>query len=129
MSQPRRLLGVVMDPIDSIKPKKDSTLAMLLAAQRRGWDIVYLRQQDLEVRDGAPIGHGARLTVRDDTERWFELGTAWSAGLETLDALLMRKDPPFDMEYIYTTYILERAEQAGALVVNQIGRASCRERV
>ena len=62
MSQSRRLLGVVMDPIDTIKPKKDSTLAMLLAAQRRGWDIVYFRQQDLEVRDGAPRGHGARLT-------------------------------------------------------------------
>ncbi len=67
MSQPRRLLGVVMDPIDTIKPKKDSTLAMLLAAQRRGWDIVYFRQQDLEVRGGAPHGHGARLKVRDDT--------------------------------------------------------------
>jgi glutathione synthase len=119
MSPPRRLLGVVMDPIDSIKPKKDSTLAMLLAAQRRGWDIVYFRQQDLEVRDGAPLGHGARLVVRDDTERWFEIGTPWIAGLEGLDALLMRKDPPFDMEYIYTTYILELAENRGLLVVNK----------
>ena len=119
MSQPRRLLGVVMDPIDSIKPKKDSTLAMLLAAQRRDWEIVYFRQQDLEVRDGAPEGHGSRLKVRDDSERWFEIGTPWSAGLETLDALLMRKDPPFDMEYIYTTYILELAEKRGLLVVNK----------
>jgi glutathione synthase len=119
MSQPRQLLGVVMDPIDTIKPKKDSTLAMLLAAQRRGWDIVYFRQQDLEVRDGAPLGHGARLSVRDDIERWFEIGVAWSGGLEKLDALLMRKDPPFDMEYIYTTYILELAENRGLLVVNK----------
>ena len=119
MSQPRRSLGVVMDPIDTIKPKKDSTLAMLLAAQRGGWEIVYLRQQDLEVRNGAPLGHGARLKVRDDSERWFELGTPWSGGLETLDALLMRKDPPFDMEYIYTTYILELAEKRGLLVVNR----------
>ncbi len=119
MSQSRRLLGVVMDPIETIKPKKDSTLAMLLAAQRRGWDIVYLRQQDLEVRDGAPRGHGSRLTVRDDTERWFEIGTPWIGGLEGLDALLMRKDPPFDMEYIYTTYILELAENRGLLVVNK----------
>jgi glutathione synthase len=95
------LLGVVMDPIDTIKPKKDSTLAMLLAAQRHGWDIVYFRQQDLEVRGGAPHGQGARLTVRDDSERWFEIGSHWSGGLEQLDALLMRKDPPFDMEYIY----------------------------
>ena len=119
MTQSRRLLGVVMDPIDTIKPKKDSTLAMLLAAQRKGWDIVYFRQQDLEVRDGAPRGHGARLLVRDDSERWFELGVPWSGGLETLDALLMRKDPPFDMEYIYTTYILELAERRGLLVVNK----------
>jgi glutathione synthase len=119
MSESRRLLGVVMDPIGSIKPKKDSTLAMLLAAQRRGWDIAYFRQQDLEIRDGAPVGHGTRLKVRDDSERWFEIGTPWSGGLETLDVLLMRKDPPFDMEYIYTTYILELAEERGLLVVNK----------
>jgi glutathione synthase len=119
MSQNRRLLGVVMDPIDSIKPKKDSTLAMLLAAQRRGWEIAYFRQQDLEVRDGAPVGYGSRLRVRDDSERWFELGVPWTGPLEGLDALLMRKDPPFDMEYIYTTYILELAENRGLFVVNK----------
>jgi glutathione synthase len=118
MSQPR-VLGVVMDAIDTIKPKKDSTLAMLLAAQRRGWDLVYFRQQDLEIRDGAPHGHGARVGVRDDSERWFEIGTPWSGGLEKLDVLLMRKDPPFDMEYIYTTYILELAENRGLFVVNK----------
>jgi glutathione synthase len=119
MSPSRRSLGVVMDPIETIKPKKDSTLAMLLAAQRAGWDLVYFRQQDLEVRGGAPRGHGLKLGVRDDTERWFELGSAWNGGLEELDALLMRKDPPFDMEYIYTTYILELAENRGLLVVNR----------
>jgi glutathione synthase len=118
MSQPR-VLGVVMDAIDTIKPKKDSTLAMLLAAQRRGWELVYFRQQDLEVRDGAPQGHGARISVRDDSERWFEIGIPWNGGLEKLDALLMRKDPPFDMEYIYTTYILELAEERGLFVVNK----------
>jgi glutathione synthase len=91
----------------------------MLAAQRDGWDLVYFRQQDLEVRDGAPWGHGTRLTVRDDIERWFEIGKAWIGGLEGLDALLMRKDPPFDMEYIYTTYILELAENRGLLVVNK----------
>jgi glutathione synthase len=119
MSQSRRLLGVVMDPIESIKPKKDSTLAMLLATQRRGWDIVYLRQQDLSVRDGAPFGRGSHLTVKDDPESWFTIGAAWEAPLERLDVLLMRKDPPFDMEYIYTTYILELAENRGLLVVNR----------
>jgi glutathione synthase len=119
MSDSRGLLGVVMDPIETIKPKKDSTLAMLLAAQRRGWDIVYLRQRDLEVRGGAPCGHGCKLKVADDPDRWFELGAAWNGGLEELDVLLMRKDPPFDMEYIYTTYILELAEKRGSLVVNK----------
>ena len=119
MSQSRRVLGVVMDPIESIKPKKDSTLAMLLAAQRAGWAILYFRQQDLSVRDGTPHGHGSWLTVRDDAERWFEIGQPWIGGLEAIDALLMRKDPPFDMEYIYTTYILELAENRGVLVVNK----------
>jgi glutathione synthase len=114
-----RRLGVVMDPIETIKPKKDSTLAMLLAAQRAGWDLVYFRQQDLEVHAGAPYGSGALLSVADDPDRWFELGAKWNGGLETLDALLMRKDPPFDMEYIYTTYILELAENRGLLVVNK----------
>jgi glutathione synthase len=119
MRESRRLLGVVMDPIETINPKKDSTLAMLLAAQRHDWDIVYFRQQDLIVKNGAPRGNGSRLAVQDDPERWFELGKPWNDGLETLDALLMRKDPPFDMEYIYTTYILELAENRGLLVVNK----------
>jgi glutathione synthase len=115
----RRLLGVVMDPIETINPKKDSTLAMLLAAQERGWRIAYFLQQDLSVRDGAPRGHGRRLTVTDDPKRWFALGEPWIGGLDGLDAVLMRKDPPFDMEYIYTTYILELAEERGVLVVNK----------
>jgi glutathione synthase len=76
MRDSRRLLGVVMDPIESIKPKKDSTLAMLLAGQRANWEIVYFRQQDLVVRDGAPLGRGRLLTVRDDPASWFELGAA-----------------------------------------------------
>ncbi|MFO7287469.1 MAG: glutathione synthase [Gammaproteobacteria bacterium] len=119
MDNAPRELGVVMDPIETIKPYKDSTLAMLLAAQRRGWRIVYFTQDDLLVRDGAPIGHGRRLVVEDDPDRWFSYGEPWSGSLERLDVLLMRKDPPFDMEYIYTTYILSLAEQRGLLVVNR----------
>ena len=119
MTEARPVLGVVMDPIETIKPKKDSTLAMMLAAQRAGWSLVYLRQQDLMVRDGAPLGAGRHVEVRDDPDEWFTLGGSWNAGLETLDVLLMRKDPPFDMEYIYTTYILELAEHRGLLVVNR----------
>ena len=119
MTEARPVLGVVMDPIETIKPKKDSTLAMLLAAQRAGWSLVYFRQQDLMVRDGAPLGAGRHVEVRDDPHEWFTLGGSWNAGLESLDVLLMRKDPPFDMEYIYTTYILELAEHRGLLVVNK----------
>lgn len=119
MSRTRRILGVVMDPVESIQPRKDSTLAMLLAAQRRGWTLVYFRQGDLSVRDGTAFGQGRQVVVEDNNSDWFDLGDDWAGGLETLDALLMRKDPPFDIEYIYTTYILELAENRGLLVVNK----------
>ncbi len=111
-------IGMVMDPIDSITPKKDSSFAMLLECQRREYEIHYMLQQDLKLIAGDAIGHSQILTVTDDDEHWFSLGTMQEIRLGELDAILMRKDPPFDMEYIYTTYILERAELAGALVVN-----------
>jgi glutathione synthase len=107
-----------MDPVAGINPKKDSTLAMLLAAAGRGFDIVYFEQKDLAVADGRPIGSGRRLEVFRSLEAWYALGEPWEAPLESLDALLMRKDPPFDMEFIYTTYILELAERRGLPVVN-----------
>jgi glutathione synthase len=119
MNGSRRLLGVVMDPIERIAAKKDSTLAMMLAAQRRGWTIVYFRQQDLAVRDGVAFGRGRELRLFDSTETWFEPGDPWTGQLDRLDAMLMRKDPPFDMEYIYTTYILQLAEERDLLVVNR----------
>ena len=115
---PIRLL-VVMDPIDAIKPAKDTTLAMLLAAQQRGWELWYAEQRDLSLRNGVATGHLRTVRVRDDLHDWFELGERQTQELSGFDAILMRKDPPFDMEYIYTTYILERAELAGALVVNR----------
>ena len=107
-----------MDPIESITPYKDSSLAMLLEAQRRSAEIHYFRQQDLKLLGGCAIGHSSRLHVSDDDSAWFELGQSAEVELGTLDAILMRKDPPFDMEYVYTTYILDRAREAGALVVN-----------
>ncbi len=119
MSGTQKLLGVVMDPIETITPAKDSTLAMMLAAQSRGWTLVYLRQNDLSVRNGVALGNGANLTVADDATSWFEIGDPWSGTLDELDVILMRKDPPFNIEYIYTTYILELAERLGALVVNK----------
>ena len=112
-------VGVVMDPIHSITPKKDSTLAMLLEAGRRGAEIHYMLQQDLSLRAGRAIARTQLLEVRDDDDNWFELGKSQELPLAELDVVLMRKDPPFDMEYIYTSYILERAESAGCLIVNK----------
>jgi glutathione synthase len=112
-------LGVVMDPIGSIKAYKDSTLAMLLEAQVRSWPIRYMEQGDLFLRDGQACARQRALRVFDDTQRWFEWGEETTGPLSELDVILMRKDPPFDMEYVYTTYLLERAEDVGALVVNR----------
>ena len=112
-------LGVVMDPIDTVKYAKDSTLAMLLAAQARGFVLNYLEQSDLSLRDGVAFGRVRPLTVRADANDWFTLGEPRLENLRQLDAILMRKDPPFDTEYIYSTYILERAEEQGCLVVNR----------
>lgn len=119
MPQPKYRLGVVMDPIESIAPKKDSTLAMLLEAERRGAEIHYMLQRDLRLLGGDPHAHSRILSVRNDLVDWFEFGASGDIRLSDLDVLLMRKDPPFDMEYIYTSYILERAEVAGVLVVNK----------
>ena len=112
-------IGVVMDPIAGIMPAKDSTLAMLLEAQTRGHTLYYFEQEDLYLLAGEARGRGRAVKVRDTAEDWFELGDVEDMGLAELDVILMRKDPPFDMEYVYTTYLLERAELAGALVVNR----------
>jgi glutathione synthase len=118
MTQGKRL-AVVMDPIGAIKYEKDSTLAMLLAAARHGFALEYLELHDLMLRDGVALGRVRPLTVKPDLKSWFTLGEPRIEPLGGLDVILMRKDPPFDMEYIYATYILERAEAAGALVVNK----------
>lgn len=113
-------LGVVMDSIESIKPYKDSTFAMLLEAQKRDWQIYYMEQSDLFMRDGRACSTMKRLAVHDDKSNWFEYQSAAQASpLSSLDVILMRKDPPFDMEYIYSTYLLEKAEAEGVLVVNK----------
>ena len=112
-------LGIVMDPIEGITPAKDSSLAMLLAAQERGWKISYFELGDLRIDNGEARGRGRPIEVKDDNNQWFVFGEVADMPLGELDAILMRKDPPFDMEYIYCTYILERAEAAGALIVNR----------
>jgi glutathione synthase len=112
-------LVVVMDPVAAIKPAKDTTLGLLLAAQARSWQLFYAEQKDLWLRDGVAWGRLAPLRVFDDPARWFTLEQAHNGKLGEFDVILMRKDPPFDTEYIYTTYILERAQIQGALVCNR----------
>jgi glutathione synthase len=112
-------LGIVMDPIGAIKFHKDSTLAMLLAAQARGWDLHYFELADLGLRDGTAMGRSRPLKVMADEHCWYALGEAHDQPLGELDVILMRKDPPFDMEYVYSSYILEQAERDGSWVINR----------
>lgn len=128
---PRNLkLGIVMDPIEAIKPWKDSTLAMMLEAQVRGWQIHYFTLDDIFLDNGIASGRYRTLSLYDDNEHWYDTGDSGSCRLEELDAILMRKDPPFDLEYIYCTYILEQAEEAGVLVVNRpAGLRDCNEKL
>jgi glutathione synthase len=111
--------GVVMDPISGIKSYKDSTFAMLLEAQRRGHELLYMEASDLSIKDGVAMGHMRKLSVLDDPDDWFTLGESTHCELSMLDILLMRKDPPFNMDYVYMTYILDLAANAGVSVVNQ----------
>ena len=112
-------LVVVMDPIGAIKPEKDTTLGLLVAAQARGWELFYAELKDLWLRDGIAWGRLAPLKVMSDAASWFSLGQSTSSKLGEFDVILMRKDPPFDTEYIYSTYILDRAQLQGALVCNR----------
>ncbi|WP_210398120.1 glutathione synthase [Motiliproteus sediminis] len=112
-------VGVVMDPIESIHYKKDSTLAMLWAAEERGWSLFYMEQRGLYSRDGVAMGRMAPLAARRDPNNWFERGDYRDSPLAELDVILMRKDPPFDNEFIYSTYLLEQAERQGTLIVNR----------
>ena len=107
-----------MDPINKINTKKDSTLAMLKEASVRQWELVYFEQGDLFSRNGDPSGVGRSLTLQD-AEQWYLLSEEKEYHLGDFDFILMRKDPPFDVNYIYTTYLLEKAEQSGAIVVNK----------
>ncbi|MCG2633315.1 MAG: glutathione synthase [Gammaproteobacteria bacterium] len=114
-------LGVIMDPIGSITPYKDTSLAMLLEAQRRGWTLHYMEQGDLYMLNGRVEAAHRPLQVRDDNDDWFTLGESRHGPIGELDVILMRKDPPVDDEYLYTTHLLEHAAAAGVTVVNQPG--------
>ena len=112
-------LGIVMDPIDDINYKKDSSLAMLWAAQQKGWELFYMEQSDLYSRDGDVRARMAPISVDMNPNKWFEREAYQDLSLTELDVILMRKDPPFDNEFIYTTHLLAVAEAAGVLIVNR----------
>lgn len=112
-------LGIVMDPIDRINIKKDTSFALLLAAQQRNWRLHYMEMGDLFFDDSRACARTQNLSVKRDPEQWYELSEPQELALADLDVILMRKDPPFDLEYIYATYLLELAEQAGCLVINK----------
>ena len=112
-------IGVVMDPIASITFDKDTTLRLLLAAQKQGYKLFYMEQHNLYLDNGRPFADAAPLQVFDNSEGWYQLEQPSTVPLQSFDAILMRKDPPFDSEFIYSTYILEAAEKLGTLVVNK----------
>ncbi len=114
-----RRLAVIMDPIGEISFAKDTTLAMLLEAQQRGWQLFHLAPGDLALEGGRVLATAQPLSVADDPADWYSLGEAHRFPLADMDLVLMRKDPPFDMDYIYCTYLLELAEADGVLVVNR----------
>ena len=117
--QTNRQLIVVMDPIAAIKYEKDTSLALLLAAQARSWSLLYAELDDLFIDEGQAMASLRPLEVYQDAKTWFKLGEAKIVPIHAADALIMRKDPPFDNQYIYATYILEQAEREGCLVVNK----------
>ncbi|MCP3689113.1 MAG: glutathione synthase [Gammaproteobacteria bacterium] len=112
-------LGIVMDQIKSIKPWKDSSFAMMLEAQHRGWSIYYMRLDDLYMDNSISFACYKQLELRDDKDDWYSIIDSGRCRLDELDVILMRKDPPFDLEYIYCTHMLDQAEENGVLVVNK----------
>lgn len=112
-------LAIVMDPIANINIKKDTSFAMLLEAQSRGYELFYIEMQHLFIDNGQPYANAAPLTVEENPNKWFELGQSQATKLSDFDVLLMRKDPPVDAEFIYATHMFELAERQGTLVVNK----------
>ena len=112
-------IAVVMDPLAGLQIKKDSTLAMIVAAQQRGWKVSVMEPADLFIQAGVCMARTREISLTLEQVPWYTAGDAQVCALHTFDAVLMRKDPPFDTDYIYTTYLLEMAERAGTLVVNR----------
>lgn len=111
--------GMVMDSIDQINIKKDSSFAMLLEVQSRDWEIHYMELNDLYLDNGIAKARTRTLQVQRDEKQWYQFIDEQDITLHSLDTIIMRKDPPFDQEYIYATYLLEQAERQGTYVVNK----------
>lgn len=123
-------LGVIMDPIEDINTKKDSSFAMMLAAQKKNWEIYYIRPQDLYISDSKPHVTATCVSVSDTANNWYQNHHTQDSALSDFDVILMRQDPPFDMDYIYTTYLLEMAEKEGVFVANKAGSIrDCNEKL
>ena len=123
-------IGILMDPIESINPKKDSTLAMMIAAHKRNWQVSVFTQSDLLVEDSHILIKRRQVTPADDPVNWFTVEAEDEVDGSFFDVILMRKDPPFDMEYIYATYLLEMIESAGTPVLNKPGSIrDCNEKL
>ena len=122
--------GVVMDPIESIAFKKDSSLAILLKAQERGHELIYMEPDSLFLTEKGPYAKVYDVLVKDDPNDWFSLENERITPLEELDLIIMRQDPPFDSSYIYNTYVLDQAETRGVKVVNKPSSLrDCNEKV
>lgn len=111
-------LAVILDPLDSLKTYKDTSYAIMLAAQRRGHSVAVMQQEDLYARDARARCSARAISMDDGAANWYRLGEACDTDLSEFDFVLMRKDPPFDMEYIFSTYLLELAESHGATILN-----------
>ena len=112
-------IAFIIDPLDSLKIYKDSTFAMMREASRRGHTLFVLEQHELFVRDNQVQATNRQLTLTGDESHWYRLGATQISPLQQFDAVLMRKDPPFDMEYLYATHLLQAAERQGARVFNR----------
>ncbi len=112
-------LGMVMDSIDHINIDKDTSFAMLLEAQSRNWELHYMELNDLYLDNGLPYARTRTLKVQRDKNNWYQFIEEKDIPLDQLDTIIMRKDPPFNQEYIYATYLLEQAERLGVYVVNK----------
>jgi len=113
-----RKIAVLMDPIEKVKVEKDTSLAMMLAAQSRGWELTYIQRKNLFMRDGKPAARAQAVKVFDNKDHWYEAQSESDVFLEEFDCILMRLDPPFNMDYVYATYYLQKAADAGTLVLN-----------